>query len=460
MSAPAAGPPAVERPAALPDGEPPGRASRRPIGYEERGDDPGYGWAIVAVLGVTEAISYGVLSYAFSVLLLPMQRDLGWSQVALTGAYSLAILVSGLASIPVGRLLDRISPRLPMTAGSVLAALLVLAWSRVSTLPQLYLVFATLGVAMALVLYGPAFIVITKWFRFRRNAALTALTMIAAFSSFIFSPLTNGLVAAFGWRGAVVVLALILAVGTVPLHALALRPAPHQKDPSRPEAATPRTPRAAPRAEPHAQPRAEPRADGDRGSFWMIVVGFTLSSFTTTAIAVLLVPILIGAGSSAAVAALAAGLMGLSQIPGRLLFALAGRRLSVQARTRAVFVLAAVAMSLLIGGRSGWVVFVFVVCLGMSSGMLTLLRATLPGDLYGRANYGAVSGLVNAFTLAACATAPLGAALIALAPGGYTTLLLVLTSATCLAAFTAARGVARITEARRATYSNGRGERV
>ena len=452
MSAPAAGPPAVERPATARGGEPAGWVSRRRIGDEERGSDPAYGWAIVAVLGVTEAISYGVLSYAFSVLLVPMQRDLGWSQVELTGAYSLAILVSGLASIPVGRLLDRISPRLPMTAGSVLAVLLVLAWSRVSTLPQLYLVFATLGVAMALVLYGPAFIVITKWFRFRRNAALTALTMIAAFSSFIFSPLTNGLVAAFGWRGAVVLLALILAVGTVPLHALALRPAPYQKDRPRPEAATPRTSR--------AEPCAERRADGDRVSFWMIVSGFTLSSFTTTAVAVLLVPLLIGAGSSAAVAALAAGLMGLSQIPGRLIFALAGRRLSAQARTGAVFGLAADAMSLLIGGRSGWVVFVFVVCLGMSGGMLTLLRATLPGDLYGRANYGAVSGLVNAFTLAACATAPLGAALIALAPGGYTTLLLVLTSATCLAAFTAARGVARITEARRATYSNGRGERV
>lgn len=161
-------------------------------------DDPAYGWLIVGALGVTETVSYGVLIYAFGVLLVPMERDLGWAPVALTGAYSLALLTSGLAIPAGGRWLDRGSPRLLMTTGSVLAALLVLAWSRVSTLPELYLVFAGLGLTMALVLYEPAFIVVTKWCQRRRNAALTSLTMIAGLASFIFSPLTERLVGADG----------------------------------------------------------------------------------------------------------------------------------------------------------------------------------------------------------------------------------------------------------------------
>jgi Major Facilitator Superfamily len=128
-------------------------------------------------------------------------------------------------------------PRLLMTSGSILAAALMLAWSHVSTLLELYLVFAGLGVAMALVLYEPAFVVITRWFQVRRNAALTTLTLIAAFASFIFSPLTGRLVAAYGWRDAVTVLAAVLAVLTIPLHAVVLRPAPqHDHLP----AATPR----------------------------------------------------------------------------------------------------------------------------------------------------------------------------------------------------------------------------
>ena len=332
------------------------------VGLAEGAGDPGYGWVIVATLGVTEAVSYGVLCYAFGVLLVPMQRDLGWSRVELGGAYSLALLSSGLAIIPVGRLLDRTSPRLLMTAGSVMATALVLAWSRVSTLPQMYLVFLGLGLAMALVLYESAFVVVTKWFRVRRSSALTALTLIAACSSFVFSPLTAGLVDGVGWRGAVAVLALILAAVTIPLHGLVLRPAPHLDSPS---LAT-------------ASPRWTGSTAVRQDSFWLIAAAFALSSFTTTAVAVHLVPILIGGGSDAALAAFAAGLMGLSQIPGRLLFALAGR-LGPLARTAGIFGLAAVALGVLVASRSGWVVHAFVVCFGMSNRMLTLMRATLIG---------------------------------------------------------------------------------
>jgi MFS family permease len=394
------------------------------VGRHEPTVDSGYGWVIVATLGVTEAVSYGVLSYAFGVLLVPMQRDLGWSRVELSGAYSLALLASGLAIIPVGRLLDRTSPRLLMTAGSVLAAVLVLAWSRVSTLPQLYLVFLGLGLAMAMVLYESAFVVVTKWFSARRGSALTALTLIAACSSFVFSPLTQRLVDGLGWRGAVAVLALILAAITVPLHGLVLRPAP------RPESSI----RAAPAG------RRTGCSAARHKSFWLIAGAFALSSFTTTAVAVHLVPILIGAGNGATMAAFAAGLMGLSQIPGRVLFAVAGR-LDPVARIMVIFGLAALALSLLAVGGSGWVVFVFVVCFGMSNGMLTLTRATLIADLYGRADYGAVSGLANALSLGACAAAPLGAAILALAPGGYTTMLVVLVALTSLAACASVQGI-------------------
>ena len=53
---------------------------------------------VVGTLAVTETISWGILYYAFSVFLVPMQEELGWSPAALTGAYSLALLVSGLAA--------------------------------------------------------------------------------------------------------------------------------------------------------------------------------------------------------------------------------------------------------------------------------------------------------------------------------------------------------------------------
>jgi MFS family permease len=102
------------------------------------GSDPRYGWTIVAVFAVTETVSWGVLYYAFAVFQVPMQHELGWSKSELTGALSVALATSALAAFPVGRWLDRHSPRPLMTLGSVLGALLVLGWSRsLSEVPSL-----------------------------------------------------------------------------------------------------------------------------------------------------------------------------------------------------------------------------------------------------------------------------------------------------------------------------------
>src|SRR4051794_469140 len=100
-----------------------------------------YGWVVVATLGVTETISWGVLYYAFSVYLTPMQGEMGWSRGDMTGALSLGLLLAGVAAIPVGRWLDLHGPRLLMTVGSISGTLLVAAWAGVVSLSQFYIVF-------------------------------------------------------------------------------------------------------------------------------------------------------------------------------------------------------------------------------------------------------------------------------------------------------------------------------
>ena len=166
----------------------------------------------MATLAVTETTSYGVLAYAFGVFLLPMEHDLGWSRSALAGAYSLAIVVSGVAAIPVGRWLDRHGARVLMTAGSTAATVLVLAWAQVTGLGAYYAIWAGVGLVMAAVLYEPAFAVIATWFHdaAERTRALLALTVVAGFASVIYVPLAGWLVQAHGWRHALVVLAVLL----------------------------------------------------------------------------------------------------------------------------------------------------------------------------------------------------------------------------------------------------------
>ncbi len=87
---------------------------------------------------MTATVSYGVLTYGFAVFIDPMTRELGWSKATVTGAFSLASLVMGAAVIPVGHWVDRHGARVVMTAGSVVATLGLLAWSRVESVPEFY----------------------------------------------------------------------------------------------------------------------------------------------------------------------------------------------------------------------------------------------------------------------------------------------------------------------------------
>src|SRR5690242_18951054 len=75
-------------------------------------------------------------------------------------------------------------------------------------------------------MYEQAFWIVANWFRRRRGRALTLLTFIAGFASVIYIALAGWLVQVQGWRAALVTLAVLLAVATVPLHALLLRRRP------------------------------------------------------------------------------------------------------------------------------------------------------------------------------------------------------------------------------------------
>src|SRR5438309_4179874 len=188
---------------------------------------PGERWILVAGLGVTTIVSYGVTQYLFGVLVVPIQHDLGWSRATISGAYSLGLVFSGLLGLVIGRLVDRYAARVLMSAGSLLGALTLLLLSRMTEVSQLYVLWSgCLGLAMALTLYPVTFTVVANWFQRRRGAALATLTVIGGLSSPIYIPFAGYLVARLGCRGALLVLAATALLIALPIHALLVRRRP------------------------------------------------------------------------------------------------------------------------------------------------------------------------------------------------------------------------------------------
>jgi MFS family permease len=387
-----------------------------------------YGWILVLALGVTETVSYGILSYAFPVFIAPMKAELGWSATAITGAFSLALLVAGAAAVPAGRWVDRHGARGLMAGGSVLAAAVLLAWSGVERLWELYALSALLGAAMAAVLYEPAFALVASWFVRMRGRALTVLTFLGGFASVVFVPLATELVRVHGWRQALVWLAAILAVLTIPPHALLLRRRPEDHG-LHPDGA--REP--APRAATVRTSTTDLRALVRDASFPWLGASFALAALASTSVFVHLLPLLLERGYSAAFGASALGAMGLMALPGRLIFTPLGDRCPRSAVTAALFAAQAVGLLALLAGRGPWAVWAFVVLFGAGSGAITPARAALVADLYGRERYGAAGGALALVVSIARASAPVGASLVAVA-GGYVALLAILVILSLVAA--------------------------
>jgi MFS family permease len=258
---------------------------------------------VLVVLCVTEITSWGVLYYALPVLAPAIAADTGWSIPGVTGAFSAGLVVSALVGVPVGRWLDRIGPRLVMTAGSVLAVPAVAMIALAGTFPVFVAGWLLAGVAMAGTLYPPAFAALTRWWGPRRVTALTGLTLLAGLASTVFAPVTAALLTGLGWRHTYLVLALVLALVTIPAHLLGLR-GPWPPSVHADSAVAELPPRQVVRSRP----------------FLLLVATITAGTFAAFAVVVNQVPLFLERGLSTSTAAWALGLGGVGQVTGRLFY--------------------------------------------------------------------------------------------------------------------------------------------
>jgi MFS family permease len=380
---------------------------------------------VLATLCITEIISWGVLYYAFTVLSEQISADTGWSAPAVTAAFSAGLVTAALVGIPVGRWLDRVGPRWIMTAGSVLGTLAVVAVVAAPNYGCFLAAWVLAGVAMSAVFYAPAFAALTRFFGTDAVRALTALTLVAGFSSTVFAPLTAALSAQMSWRHTYLVLAAVMAVITIPAHFFGLR------RPWPPVTAT------------HHRVEA-PSRTARSGPFLALIAAFALAGLASYAVIANLVPLMTQRGISTSAAAVALGLGGAGQVLGRLGYQTLVRRVGVVPRT--VIIIAGVAATTALLGLYSTFAALLVVSIGagVMRGIMTLLQATAVTERWGSTHYGHLSGLLSAPIMIATAVGPfIGAALASLL-GGYAAMFVALGAIAAAGALLAAATKPRV----------------
>lgn len=336
-------------------------------------------------LAATQLVSWGVLFYGFAVVAPEVTVDTGWSETAVAGAFSVGLLVAGFTAPAVARSLANRDPRVTLTAGSLVGIAGMLAFAGADHLPVLYGAWVLIGLAMAATLYEPAMAVLVALDPARRHRTLAIVTVAGGLASTVFAPLAGLLVDRFGWRTALVVLALGGGALTTVVHALVLPPA--------------RAVAVAPEPAAPAVLRSKPvrRLQGAL-LFEQAAIIATTAHF---------IGLLVDRGTTLAVAGGALGIMGLGKVAGRLLLlgpVLRRVPLFALAATANLVQLVGLAVPLATTGRAA--LFASAAVVGAASGATTVLRPLMVVELVGPATYAAVSAHLQRATTVARAGAP------------------------------------------------------
>jgi predicted MFS family arabinose efflux permease len=327
--------------------------------------------AIVA-LGIGQCVNWGVLYYAFSVLLTPLSRDLGVPGWVLASAFSLALLVSALAAPTVGRWSDRGAGLQLVHSGGYVAAAVLLIWSLLPGLHSLFFVWTILGLCMAATLYEPVFAIVGRTLDHpgARLRALATVTVFGGLASTVFLPLTALLVERWGWRPAVGVLAATLAVSTCISSRVVARG-----------------------GLPHSPPPTPARRGAPIGGRFHAILGlFSVASLATTAFTTTLVPALIAREVTPMGAAWLGGLLGLMQLPGRVLVMHGALRASPSRLLAASLLAQAAGIALIAIAGASAPLAAGVTIFAVGAGLMTLARPHLVQTVFNRDQAGYLNG--------------------------------------------------------------------
>ena len=185
--------------------------------------DSPYRWVVVAAGGMMGCVAMGAL-FALPVLLKPMQAETGWSMTGLSWALTIAFLAMAFASMLWGNLSDRFGARPVVLTGAVLfSASLWLA----AHAPSLYVFLLCYGVmagGAVAAFFAPMMATVMGWFTTQRGLAVSLVSAGMGMAPLTMSPLVAQLIQTHDWRGVLQVLAVIVAVVTIPLSFLMRRP--------------------------------------------------------------------------------------------------------------------------------------------------------------------------------------------------------------------------------------------
>jgi MFS family permease len=387
-------------------------------------------WWIVISGSLSHAVNTGFTYFGMSAYFPSFEREFGWSRTAISGAFSMARIESGILGPLEGYAIDRFGAPKMMFIGTFLCALGFFALAFVDSLPTLYAAII-LGIVLGSSLGNnmPISVIIAKVFRERRSLAFGIYRMGPGLSGLIV-PVVGWMIALWGWRGAAiasgfVVLAFCLALSVVIAAA-------YERDQLASSEAV-RSPDGAPAAA--EDPEFTMREAMRTRAFWTLSFTMALRHLVTEGVSVHFVVLLVDRGWSMVAASSLLGVSVLIGAPARLGMAWLGDLFDK--RRLIIGLLAALTVSVFVIGwtTEPYVFTIMMIVYSLAYGGLASLQEPIRADYFGTRHFATIHGMSRSVTTVGTFMGPVIAGFFYDVTKSYTVPFTIFAVVSCLATF-------------------------
>jgi MFS family permease len=382
-----------------------------------RGDRFFYGYILVAASFLLQAIGWGAYN-SFGVFFNPLMNEYGWSRAGISGAVSVSLCMYGLASILLGRLNDRVGPRLITTISGIFLGVGYLLMSGLTSLWQLYLLYSLLvGIGLSgtdVVLLST----IARWF-VRLRGRMSGVLKVGTGVGMLVMPLfTNWLITAFGWRTAFFVMGIVVLILFSGLSQLLVR------DPARRGLRPDGDGRVAAQTGPAGETGLALRQALKSLQLWLICIAYFLALICVFTVLLHIVPHAIDLGIPRSWATRVLATIGGLSIAGRFIMGFSSDRIGNKWALAICYGFMCVSLGWLLLADRLWMFLVFAVVYGFAHGGFFTLMSPLTAEYFGTASHGAIFGMIIFASTIGGAIGPLLAGYVFDLTGSYRALLL------------------------------------
>ena len=351
---------------------------------------------VIAVLGVAQILGWGTSFYFPAVFAPPILADTGWPLGFIVGGTSVGLLIAGLVSPQVGRLIDRYGGRPVLLASPMLFAA-GLAGVAASTSQPLYLAsWVVIGLGMGAGLYDAVFSALGRMYGSAARNPIANLTLFGGFSSTICWPLSALMIDHIGWRAACLVYAALHLVLSLLPQAFVL-PKAERKDAPQPAAGA------------ASEPRVAARIPREGAIFTLLALILSLTAGIGSIVLVHLLIFLEARGVAPSAAVALGTLFGPAQVAARVVERLFGARYHPIWTMVGSCALMAIGLALL--SVHAPVLALTILIYGAGYGVSWIGRGTLPLALFGPERFPRLMGKLAFPSLIVQALAPSAGAL-------------------------------------------------